>query len=353
MTMTIGKALGGAGGRAPRKRRVLLALAALCVAAPVITACGTSQAPKPARHPPAKAAAAGSSASPVPCALTTAAVSCWASHTGVPGYTEAQILAGHSPLKHVLGDVTITTNGTVIANEWIDGCVAVDADNVTIEDSLIRTRDTCQGGNHGTASSAVNDGDGDTPTGLVIKDTEVDGMNSIGDAYGISGDNYTCQRCNVHGFSKNVAAGHAVLIEDTYSHDLTIHDECVHSNAVYVNSSTDVTVEHSYLRATGTDDGCVTAAFMNGGSYGPPSNDTIEGSYLAGVAGADMQEGCGSTNIHVTGNAFSDDNGFKGKDFIYGFDIHDAGNVWTGNYVAESPSLPAPPPTGNPGTSGC
>ena len=292
-------------------------------------------------------------ASSVSCALTAAAESCWASHTGVPGYTEAPILAGQSPLRHVIGDITVTTAGAVISNEWIDGCVAIDANNVTIKDSLIHTRDQCNGGNGRTAASAVNDGNGSSPTGLVIQDTEVDGMDSVGDAYGVSGDNFTCLRCNVHGFSKNVSAGNAVLIQDSYSHDLSTNAECSHSSTVYADSATNVTLEHSYLRATGTSDGCISAAFMNGGSYGAPSDDTVDNSYLEGVTGADMQEGCGSTNVHVTNNAFSGDNGYNGTDYVYGFDGRNAGNVWSGNYVPELSKVPAPPPRGNPGTGNC
>ncbi len=67
-----------------------------------------------------------------PCPLTKAAQSCWAAHTGVPGFTEAQILAGQSNLTHVVGNLTVTTPGTVINNQWIDGCIAVKANNVTI-----------------------------------------------------------------------------------------------------------------------------------------------------------------------------------------------------------------------------
>ena len=289
----------------------------------------------------------------VPCALTAAAEPCWASHTGVPGYTEAQIVAGRSSLRHVIGDVVVMNPGTVISNEWIDGCVSIDASNVTIEDSLIRTHDTCQGGNDGTASSALNDGNGPAPTGLVIRDVEVDGMNAVGDAYGVSGNNYTCVRCNVHGFSKNIAAGSEVLIRDTYSHDLTINDQCSHASAVYADSAKNVRVEHSYLRASGTSDGCITAAFMNGGSWSLPTGDTLDSSYLEGLAGADMQEACGSTSIHVTNNAFSSANGYGGTDYVYGFNPHNAGNIWRGNYVPQLAHAPAPPPSGVPDPGPC
>lgn len=289
------------------------------------------------------------------CPLTRRAASCWDTGTGVPGYAEAQILAGHSTLRHVRGNVTVRRAGAVIANRWIDGCVAVDADNVTIEDSLIHTQHTCKGGNRTTAPSAINDGGNGNGavTGLVIKDTEVDGINIGGDSFGVSGVNFTCTGCNVHGFAKNIAAGYRVLIMNSYSHDLSTNDQCNHASDIYADSGLYITVEHSYLQASGTSDNCITAAFMNGGSYGPPAHVRIDRSFLEGYAGADMQEGCGSTYVVVTGNAFSDNNGYGGTDYVYGFDRQDTGNVWSGNYVPERSHRPAPPPRGDPGTGGC
>ncbi len=60
--------------------------------------------------------------------------------------------------------------------------------------------------------------------------------------------------------------------------------------------------------------------------------------------GADMQEGCGSTYITVTNNAFSSDNGYGGNDYIYGYNPSDTAMTWTGNYVAETNgAFPQPP----------
>lgn len=305
--------------------------------------------PKPVGSSPTSPGANGPPAGSVPCPLAAAAESCWALHTGVPGYSEAQILAGHSALKHVVGNITVRADGAVISDKWIDGCIAIDAKNVTIENSLIVTQNTCQGGDYGTAPSAINDGDGATTTGLVIKDTEVDGMSAAGNSYGVSGGSYTCLRCNVHGFTKNLTAGNDVLIQDTYSHDLSIHDDCAHAETIYADSATNITVEHAYLRASGSSDGCITAAFMNGGTWGPPSNITLDKSYLEGFSGADMEEACGSTDIRVTNNAFSDHNGYNSTDYVYGFDRYDAGNAWSGNYVPEHDDAVL----GNPGRGGC
>jgi hypothetical protein len=283
-----------------------------------------------------------SPSSTVPCALTVAANACWASHTGVhngTGFTEAQILAGQSTLTHVVGDQTITTNGAVISNEWIDGCISIRANNVTIQNSLIHTQDSCQGGNNQAAGSAINDGGGDgtgagVVTGLKIIDTDVDGMNVNFDYTGISAMNYTCIRCSSYGFIHNYWAGQNVLIQDSYSPYTSTNNNGLHVEAVDADSANNVTVEHSYLHTTSAQ--WVNSAFMNGGSWSPPQHITIDSSFLEGGVGADMQEGCGSTYITVTNNAFSSDNGYGGNDYIYGYNPSDTAMVWTGNYVAET-----------------
>lgn len=276
----------------------------------------------------------------VPCALNAGAESCWAAHTGVPGYTEAQILAGQSNLKHQTGDLSITTDGTVIDGVWLDGCIAVHANNVTIKRSLIRSQGGCQGGNSMAAPTALSSGNsavnGQGVTGLVIQDTEVDGMNPTFDSGGIGGSDYSCVRCNVHGFHKNFWLARNASITDSYSHDLASpNPSCIHAETVNSDSADHVVLRHSFLKADGAS-GCVTGAFMNGGSWGPSSHVTIDSNYLEGTAGADAIGSCAATYISYTNNAFSSNNGYGGTLYIYGFNPTGTGNVWSGNIVPET-----------------
>ena len=279
----------------------------------------------------------------VNCPLTAEGESCWAQQTGVlrgSGYTEAQILAGQSNLVHHVGDLTITTDGTVIDHQWIDGCISIHANNVTIKNSLIHTQNACAGGDNDAAGAAINTGASSASSGavsgLLIQDTEIDGMNPPEQNAGVGAQGYRCVRCNVHGFNQNFwLSMHASLVE-TYSHDLNTFasNPCIHSETVDADSATNVSVEHSYLRATGTV--CVTAAFMNGSSWGPSSNVVLDSSYLEGVDGADVVAGCGATNIRYTNNAFSSNNGYNSSLYIYGFNPSGAGVVWSGNLIPET-----------------
>ena len=305
----------------------------------------------------ATVAAAASGSGSVPCALTHAAGadgtnSCWATHTGVQngtGYSEAQILAGQSTLTHVMGDQTIKTPGAVISNEWISGCVAIDASNVTIKNSLIYpSGHNCSGGAGGSQASAVNDGQGSsTPTGTLIEDTTVDGNNAVGDQYGVSLIHGECLQCNVLGFAKNFStgvntAGDPAIFQDSYSHDLSSNDQCAHADGFFIESGAYITIEHSYSIIDHLGTNCVNGAIDSGGSWGPPSHETITNTYMEGsVNGQDWHGACGESSMQLTNDAFS--NNEKGSGPWLSID---AGNVWSGNYTAESPSTgyPAPGP---------
>jgi hypothetical protein len=301
------------------------------------------------------AVTAPSSSGSVPCALTAAAgdngtTSCWATHTGVEngtGFTEAQILAGQSTLRHVVGDQTITTAGTVISDEWISGCIAIDANNVTIKDTLVYPNgDTCSGGGGGSQPSAINDGQNNPPTGTLIEDTTVDGNNESGDQYGISLVGGVCLRCNAFGFAKEFwadgSAASPTLFQDSYAHDFSSNTGTAHLDSIFLDSSSYVTIEHSYVVADGTNN-YVAGAVVSGSDYGPANHQIVDDSYMEGDSGQDWHGACGAVYMQMTNDAFSSDEKGSGP-----WLSSDAGNTWSGNYVAGSPSsVYTPPPAGS------
>ena len=367
-----------ASGERPRtrssRRAGLLALSVIVLIAAIVVAVvigqslsGTkrsSTAPTPSPTP---------TSSTVPCALTAAAgagrteahgsidtTSCWATHTGVQngtGYTEAQILAGQSNLKHVFGDQRITKPGTVIDREWIDGCVAIDANNVTIKNSLIRTRDLCEGGDTQTDPSAINNGHY-TVFGTLIEDTTVDGMdpgNGSGGGHSrgvFVGYGSECLQCNIFGFAMDAwtdgDAQHPSKFVDSYIHGLaddwsaTGSSATPHENALYLNSSDYVTVEHDYVSSVRAGLS-VTGAISLLDDWGAPNNDTVEYNYVEGGYGSDVRWGCGKPNDHFRGNALSSDNAYGGKFYVDTW-TNGPGNAFTGNYIAETGAPFSNPP---------
>jgi hypothetical protein len=318
------------------------------------------------------AGSSGGSSGSVPCALTHAAGadgtnSCWATHTGVQngtGFSEAQILAGQSTLKHVVGDQVLSTAGAVVKNEWIDGCVEIAAPNVTLEDSLVHSDHQCRPADGTTAPAAISTGR--QSTGALVRDVTVDaidpGNGSDGDSRGVSlySGGSECLRCNVFGFSKDFlldgSSSGRTLLQDSYGHDLA-HDwptpstqtGCPHENVIFDDSSNYVTIEHSYAIATAAGN-CATGAIDDLGDYGAFGHDVVDSSYAEGGLAADMYTGragaCGSPYT-VTNNALSNDNGYNSTDTINYWT--DTGNTWSGNYVPETGAAFPEPPT----SSGC
>jgi hypothetical protein len=330
---------------------------------------------------------------PVTCALTTAAGtdstyvagvtdgdhndgSCWGQHTGITGATgctEAQIVAqspaqcGPPDITHVSGDQNYSSPNTVVANAYITGCVSVQstATNFTMRDVLIYSNDqNCE--NNASNAQVSTWGDGNTtsvPTGVLLEDTEVDGLDqgveqdgSLNDFGVIMGVGGTAMRDNVHGFAKLLtvsgAAGGTMTVQDTFLHDpnQTYNDsyDCTtaggdhydaHENDIWGDSASYVDIQHVYASGVGAGD-CLTSPMTFISDFGAPTNDTINDSFMdgGGAPGGgrpDMYAGksgsCG-TDITVTNDAFSSNSMSPITEWAPG----NSGNVWTGNTVPES-----------------
>ncbi|MDQ6818213.1 MAG: hypothetical protein M3018_12525 [Actinomycetota bacterium] len=283
-------------------------------------------------------------------------------NTGVQagtGYTEAQIVAGQSTLTHVTSDLTIATPGTTISHQWISGCIAIDANNVTIKDSLVTPNGhTCSGGAHNSASSAINNGDigsPSTPTGTVIENVTVDagpsqGPGTGGDTFGISLASGQCLRCDSFGFAKDFwldgTASNPALLQDSYAPSLeacTPVATCTHMDSVFLDSSTYVTIEHSYIIATNGGNN-TTAAVDAQQDWGPIDHVKLDSSYVEGISGVDVEWSCGATHSSITNNAFSNDSKFPRVPIDY-YNTN-AGDVWSANHIAETGArFPDPSPT--------
>jgi hypothetical protein len=290
--------------------------------------------------PPAKPAPDGGGAGLAGCPLTLAGKSCWAAHTGVPGYTKAQIVAGQTPLKRQSGTIVVSVDGTVIDGVWLDGCIAVRANNVTIKNSYIRATDpnnyNCTGGNRKASASAINNGNGEgagQTTGLQIIDTEVDGMDIAGYSGGIGSANYSCLRCNVHGFTIQLWAGTNVTITDSFIHDNNLNHGQHHSDGIMADSGIGITMRHNWVAMDGGQT-WITAAVNIGNSWNPIRDVVLERNFLAGYNGADINGSPQGSNVRVVDNALSSRNGWDST--VYLVNGLPPGSVVSGNYVPET-----------------
>jgi hypothetical protein len=310
---------------------------------------GSANGSSAAVGPVASSGGGGGGGGTVPCALTHAAGadptnSCWATHTGVQGatgYTEAQIKANPSAVGFTKynGDMVITASNTTISHEWINGCVEIadGANNTTITDSLITPNgDTCSGDNAG--GSAINTGQGaNIGKNTLIEDTTVDGGTTPnGDnSAGMTVDAGEVLRVNISGFTRMLlsdsnTAQYPALFQDDYVHSPS---GCVHDDGTWFDSSSYVTLEHSYvLMGDPAGSGCTTAALSGGSDYGPQDHVTYDSNYADGADGENVHTGCGSTYMTITNNAI--DNG-AAKDASDGGYQSLTGNAWSGNYSVD------------------
>jgi hypothetical protein len=241
--------------------------------------------------------------------------------------------------------LTVNTAGAVLDRIWLEGCIAVNANNVTISNSLINNvnHKTCNGGNRASLASTINNGgcvgeEGDGPgaiTGMVITDTEVDANNASFDTSAISNGNYRLNRVNFHGANVGVWASCNAVIEESYGHGLTPGlPTSIHEDVIDADTSNNVTVNHNWLSAVGG--GAVTGAMVFNATWGTAHHGTVTNNFLQGGNGADARFAPDQHNMVVKNNAFSNNNGYGGTTFLYGWNNNQPGMVWSGNYVPET-----------------
>jgi hypothetical protein len=164
-----------------------------------------------------KFASAGSSSCPLPAYPN-------ASCTGVPAGTTLTPSGG----------MNITTAGTVIDARDISGCVTVNAPNVTIKRSRIRdTNAPC---------FTVLD---NNSTGLIVQDSEIDGMGSNDTVVGSS--NMTLSRVNIHGGENGLDVSGNMTVEDSYIHDLTTVNQAHTDGAQFNQGAADIIFRHNTI----------------------------------------------------------------------------------------------------------
>jgi hypothetical protein len=144
-----------------------------------------------------------------------------ASNTGVPAGT----------VLTPSGGMTITTAGTVIDSRDISGPVVVNAPNVTIRRSRIRT----------SAFWIVRN----NSTGLLIEDSELDGLNGNGN--GVGSSNITLRRVNLHGSENGFDVDGNLTVVDSYIHDLTTTGGAHTDGAQFNQGAADIVFRHNTI----------------------------------------------------------------------------------------------------------
>jgi hypothetical protein len=151
--------------------------------------------------------------------------------SGFPDASDTGVPAGTTLTPS--GGMTINTAGAVVSARDISGSVVVNAPNVTIRNTRIRS----SGAFPVTSNS----------TGLVIEDTEIDGLGANGTCVIRGG--FSLLRVDIHGCENGMDINSAgnVSVEDSYIHDLDT-DNGAHTDGAQLSSgAANVTFRHNTI----------------------------------------------------------------------------------------------------------
>jgi hypothetical protein len=260
-----------------------------------------------------------------------------ATNTGVPAGT---VLTPQS------GCPQITVDGTVINAVHLTGCIDVEANNVTIENSEI----TADGPNAwwGIKYAIYN-----RVTGLRILHDKIDAVPGGGPDvqggydYGVgapssagAGGSAEVGWSDISGFMQpvNISTG---SVHDTYMHNLDGFTGA-HTEDVYVwCGGNGVTLNHN-TSINDTGIATASASIYVAPDCGPQHNVTVTDNLMAGGAYAFYGGGTGATGIVVTNNAFSTQiwptGGYYGPDASTYWSPTNPGNIWSGNTWIDGPN---------------
>ncbi|MGW2650184.1 hypothetical protein ACWC2T_36105 [Streptomyces sp. NPDC001393] len=309
-------------------RRLLAGLALLLCAACSSASPGTDSAPPARSHSPGALHA------------TTAP-------PGESGFPDARTTGPRISLTpHSTGNLSVTTDGTVIQGWDITGSLDVYADDVTVIDSRITSANwwgvNLRPGHRGLRILHS------TITAVPGKGPDNGGVDYAVSNMGTS--SVEVGWCDISVFGNALSMGQG-YVHDTYVHDLVAFrnngGEWQHTDAVISgggNKGKLIIRHNALLNPVGVDRGA-SAALGLFADTGHVSATVVDGNLLAGGAYALYGGGPGATGITVTDNVFSTryhrNSGFYGA--VTAWNAGGSGNVWRNNRFSDgTPVSPAP-----------
>ncbi|GAB7190142.1 hypothetical protein NUM3379_08480 [Kineococcus sp. NUM-3379] len=206
--------------------------------------------------------------------------------TGVPLGTELE----------PSGSVSATTDGQVLEDLDVDGCISVKADDVVIRRVRVRCAEK--------ERAITIEGEREN---LLVEDSEIDGRGSTEVAIGWGG--YTLRRVNVHSTFDGPRLGSGVTIEDSWIHDIVRRDD-VHGDAAQSTGAEGVLVRGNSMNPTNTrtDDPLNAAVQLGSENRGTGLSDVlIEGNYLdGGNYTVNVRGDAEVDGVRIRGNVFGD-----------------------------------------------
>jgi hypothetical protein len=193
------------------------------------------------------------------------------------------------------GTITVTQAGTTIDARDVTGSIIINAPNVTIRRTRVRSN----------AFRAIEN----NSTGLLVEDSEI--LNLPGGQYnchnGIGFSNFTLRRTEISGCENAVDADTNNLIEDNYFHDLDVTGPSYvwgntpHTDGIQTTGDNN-TIRHNYIDPVPTGGGVTSGIILNTST--PNHNVRVENNYIdgRGASYAIYAPRAQTTNIYINSN---------------------------------------------------
>ena len=264
-------------------------------------------------------------------------------NTGVPAGTALKKLISPSPTSVGANTyIEIKQSGTIIKNVELTGSIDVYANNVTIEDSVIKASNwwaiNLRTGYHGLRVLHC------TLVGLPGQ-----GPDNGYENYGVSsaGSNVEVGWSDISGFGDALSLGSG-YIHDNYVHDLQSfmpagYSYYNHDDDIISNGGSNLTIRHNTLLNQLSPQKGASSALALYDDFGKITKVSVIDNFLAGGSYTLYPAGISSSNIVITGNVFSSlywpTAGYYGPVDSSYWDIAGAGNKWFENSWADGPRV--------------
>lgn len=259
---------------------------------------------------------------------------------GYPNSTNTGVPPGISLTKLTTNDdcLVVSVDNTIIDGMHITGCIDVEANNVTIQNSHVTaTAQIWWAIKYGSSKPNV--------TGLRILHVKIDSIPGKGPAaeggyaYGISSQgtgSLEVGYSDISGFKDGINIAHG-LVHNNWIHDLSKYTGA-HTQGIYLwkaPAGATLVIKHNTI--TDLVQNSTAAIFMKEGLG--IHDVTIEDNWLAGGSFTLYGGGADAKNIRVFNNKFSTEIAPKGGQFgaISYWSTKNSGNSWSGNIWANGP----------------
>jgi hypothetical protein len=233
-----------------------------------------------------------------------------------------------------MNGLTVKADGAVIDAKLVKGDIVINADNVTIKNSKVEGRIQIR----------------PPYKGLMVQSTEIAGPGTAAAAVteGIGYANFTCDRCDIHGWGKGAMMDANVTISNSWIHDMPVAPGS-HNEAILSLGGYNYNIIHNRLDSGGAGNFTASLAFLN--QWNSFTDTLVKdnlfngGGYCVYAGGAKAHNAkYPSSNVRFIDNTFGTDHGANCGQYgpAVAWDASGHGSEWSGNVMSDGTEVRTP-----------